>query len=144
MGGWSYGGYFSGLAATKHTKRFRAAMVGAAITDWMSFTGTSEIEHENSLVHWKLWPYDKPELVWARSPMAHTKKASTATLLIHGLDDTRVPPEQAKELYRALRHARVTTELVLYPREGHGLGERAHQIDFMQRFVKWFDTHVRG
>lgn len=71
-------------------------------------------------------------------------ESATATLLIHGLDDTRVPPEQAKELYRALRHARVTTELVLYPREGHGLGERAHQIDFMQRFVKWFDTHVRG
>jgi dipeptidyl aminopeptidase/acylaminoacyl peptidase len=142
MGGWSYGGYFSGLAATKHSARFRAAMVGAAITNWMSFTGTSEIEHENSLVHWKLWPYDAPELVWSRSPMAHTKGSKTATLIVHGLDDTRVPPEQAKELYRALRHAGTTTQVVFYPREGHGLGERAHQIDFMKRFVEWFATHV--
>ena len=144
MGGWSYGGYFSGLAATVHSKRFKAAMVGAAITNWMSFTGTSEIEHENSLVHWKLWPYDQPELVWSRSPMAHTAKSKTPTLIVHGQDDTRVPPEQAKELYRALRHAKVATEVVFYPREGHGLGERAHQIDFMRRFVGWFETHLRG
>ncbi len=144
MGGWSYGGYFSGLAATVHSKRFKAAMVGAAITNWMSFTGTSEIEHENSLVHWKLWPYDQPELVWSRSPMAHAGKSKTPTLIVHGLDDTRVPPGQAKELYRALRHAKVPAEVVFYPREGHGLGERAHQIDFMERFVAWFDTHVRG
>lgn len=143
MGGWSYGGYFSGLAATLHSKRFKAAMVGAAITNWMSFTGTTEIEHENSLVHWNLWPYDDPELVWKRSPMAHTKASKTATLLVHGLDDSRVPPEQAKELYRALKHAGAPTELVTYPREGHGLSERAHQLDFMQRFLDWFDKHLQ-
>lgn len=142
MGGWSYGGYFSGLAATRDTKRFRAAMVGAAITNWMSFTGTTEIEHENSLVHWNLWPYDEHELTWMRSPMAHTAGAKTATLVVHGLDDTRVPPEQAKELYRALKHAGTTTELVLYPREGHGLSERAHMIDFVGRYLDWFDRHL--
>ncbi|MEM6990166.1 MAG: S9 family peptidase [Myxococcota bacterium] len=143
MGGWSYGGYFSGLAATKHTARFKAAMVGAAITNWVSFTGTTEIEHENSLVHWDLWPYDHHDLVWDRSPMAHTAGSKTATLIVHGANDTRVPPEQAYELYRALRHAGTMTELVTYPREGHGLGERAHQIDFAIRFVEWFDTHVK-
>lgn len=143
MGGWSYGGYFSGLAATVHSKRFAAAMVGAAITNWISFTGTSEIEHENSLVHWNLWPYENHALVWDRSPMAHTQGSTTATLVVHGDEDTRVPPGQAKELYRALRHAGTTTEVVFYPREGHGLRERAHQIDFATRFVTWFDRHVK-
>src|SRR5690606_15851033 len=144
MGGWSYGGYFSGLAATKHSTRFKAAVVGAAITNWISFTGTSEIEHENSLVHWTLWPYDEPTLAWERSPMAHTTGSTTATLVVHGMDDTRVPPGQAKELYRALRHAGTTAEIVLYPREGHGLRERAHQIDFANRFLDRFDAHVKG
>jgi dipeptidyl aminopeptidase/acylaminoacyl peptidase len=142
MGGWSYGGYFSALAATKHSERFKAAMVGAAITNWISFTGTTEIEHENSLVHWNLWPYENFELAWERSPMAHASKSKTATLIVHGESDTRVPPGQATELFRALRHFGVRTEIVLYPREGHGLGERAHQLDFAQRFVDWFDEHV--
>ena len=144
MGGWSYGGYFSGLAATRHSDRFKAAMVGAAITNWISFTGTTEIEHENSLVHWKLWPWDEVELAWDRSPLAHAKGSKTATLVVHGNDDTRVPPGQAMELYRALRHHGAPTELVLYPREGHGLGERAHQIHFANRFVDWFDQHVKN
>jgi dipeptidyl aminopeptidase/acylaminoacyl peptidase len=142
MGGWSYGGYFSGLAATKHSARFKAAMVGAAITNWVSFSGTSEIEHENSLVHWNLWPYDDYPLAWDRSPMAHVDKSKTATLIVHGGDDTRVPPGQANELYRALRHKKVKTEVVYYPREGHGLGERAHQLDFAQRWLDWFDANI--
>lgn len=144
MGGWSYGGYFSGLAATMHSKRFKAAMVGAAITNWVSFTGTTEIEHENSLVHWDLWPWDEIDLAWERSPLAHAKGSTTATLVVHGEEDTRVPPGQAYELYRALRHGGTKTELLLYPREGHGLSERMHMIDFANRFVDWFDAHVKG
>lgn len=144
MGGWSYGGYFSGLAATMHSNRFKAAVVCAAITNWVSFSGTSEIEHENSLVHWNLWPYDDFELAWARSPMAHVGKSKTATLVVHGESDTRVPPEQTTELYRGLRHFNDKTEILLYPREGHGLSEKAHQRHFAKKFVEWFDTHVKG
>ena len=77
-----------------------------------------------------------------RSPMAHLKDSQTATLIVHGAADTRVPPGQAKELYRGLRHFGVTTEIALYPREGHGLSERAHQLDFAERFVSFFETHV--
>lgn len=143
MGGWSYGGYFSGLAATQHSKRFKAAMVGAGITNWISFTGTTEIEHENSLVHWNLWPYEHYDLAWERSPMAHVAESTTATLVVHGTADTRVPIGQATELYRALRHFGVPTQIVRYPREGHGLSEREHQADFAQRFVDWFVEYVK-
>ena len=143
MGGWSYGGYFSGLAATRWTKRFKASVIAAAVTDWMSFTGTTEIEHENSLVHWNLWPYDQPEKVWDRSPMGHTNDSQTASLIVHGLADTRVPPSQSTELYRALKHAGAPVELVMYPREPHGLRENVHQLDFVERFVGWFNRYVR-
>jgi dipeptidyl aminopeptidase/acylaminoacyl peptidase len=144
MGGWSYGGYFSGLAATTYSHRFRAAMIAAAITNWISFTGTTEIEHENSLVHWKLWPWDDMTLPWERSPLAHLEGANTAALIVHGLADTRVPVGQSQELYRGLRHRGVTTQLVLYPREGHGIAENVHGLDFADRFLDWFDTHVKG
>ncbi|HVH99882.1 MAG TPA: S9 family peptidase [Enhygromyxa sp.] len=144
MGGWSYGGYFSGLAATTYSDRFKAAMIAAAITNWVSFTGTTEIEHENSLVHWNLWPWDDPTLAWERSPLAHTKQARTAALIVHGQADTRVPPGQSQELYRALRHLGVPTQLVVYPREGHGIAENVHGLDFINRFLDWFDTHVKN
>jgi dipeptidyl aminopeptidase/acylaminoacyl peptidase len=143
MGGWSYGGYFSGLAATLHTDRFKAAMIGAAVINWVSFTGTTEIEHENSLVHWNLWPWDDPTLPWERSPLAHIKGSKTASLVVHGMADNRVPPGQALEIYRGLKHHGAPTQLVMYPREPHGLVENVHSVDFINRFVAWFNAHVR-
>jgi hypothetical protein len=35
-------------------------------------------------------------------------------------------------------------ELVIYPREGHGIAERAHLLDFWERARAFFDKHLRG
>ena len=40
--GWSYGGYMSSWVITQ-TKRFKAASIGAPVTNLMSFTGTADI-----------------------------------------------------------------------------------------------------
>ena len=142
-GGWSYGGYFSALAATKYTDRFKASMVAAGLTNMISFTGTTDIPYEMSVVHWNQWWFDNPELHWERSPISHINIAHTPTLIIHGLKDDRVHPEQSMELWQALRIKGVDTELVLYPREPHGLIERAHKLDYMDRLVGWYKKYVK-
>jgi len=141
-GGWSYGGYMSAWAATRWSERFRAAIVCAGLTNWIAFAGTTDIPNEMSLVHWDSWWFDETELHWARSPLAHLATARTPTLIVHGEADTRVHPEQSVELYTALRLKGVPTRLVLYPREPHGLDERAHQLDFIERTADWFRTHL--
>ena len=98
-------------------------------------------EHVDASVRWRR---RAPRLRPSALELRHTQGSTTATLVVHGMDDTRVPPGQGKELYRALRHAGTEAELVLYPREGHGLRERAHQIDFVGRWLDWFDEHVKG
>lgn len=143
-GGWSYGGYFSALAATRYSERFRAAFVAAGISNWVSFTGTTDIPYEMSLVHWDQWWYDDPALHWDRSPLAHLDAGDTPTLIVHGQADDRVHPAQSLELYTSMRLLEVPVELVLYPREPHGLLERAHQIDFAERTIAWFDKYVKG
>lgn len=144
IGGWSYGGYFSAWAATRHSQRFKAAVVGAAITNWHSFMGTTDIPYEEALVHWDLWCYDEPELCWQRSPMAHINNANTPALIIHGARDLRVPVSQGWELYTGLSVRDVPTEFVIYPREPHGLREDAHQVDCIRRALEWFDRYVKG
>ncbi len=142
-GGWSYGGYFSGWAATRYSERFQAAIFCAGLSNWISFTGTTDIPHEMSVVHWNSWWYDEPELHWERSPIAHIDNAETPTLVIHGANDARVAPGQSYELYTALKHKGIPTQLVLYPREGHGLSEREHQLDYLERVFDWFDTYLK-
>ena len=138
-GGWSYGGYFSALGATTYSHRFKASMVGAGLTNMISFMGTTDIPYEMSIVHWNSWWFNEMELHWDRSPLAHINKAKTPTLVIHGMKDNRVHPEQGLELYQALKIKGVDTELVLYPREPHGLTERAHQLDYIERLVGWYN-----
>ena len=142
-GGWSYGGYFSALGATTYSHRFKASMVGAGLTNMISFMGTTDIPYEMSIVHWNSWWFDEMDLHWDRSPLAHINKAKTPTLIIHGLEDKRVHPEQGLELYQALKIKGVDTELVFYPREPHGINERAHQLDYIERLVNWYNTYVR-
>jgi dipeptidyl aminopeptidase/acylaminoacyl peptidase len=142
-GGWSYGGYFSALAATKYSNRFKASMVGAGLTNMISFMGTTDIPYEMSVVHWNQWWFDNQELHWDRSPLSHINKAGTPTLVIHGLRDERVHPEQGMQLWQALKIKNVDTELVLYPREPHGIIERPHQLDYMERLINWYKKYVR-
>jgi dipeptidyl aminopeptidase/acylaminoacyl peptidase len=146
IGGFSYGGYFSALAATKYTEHFKAASMGAGIANWFSFTGTSDIPHENSMVHWNLEVFKKENaaLVWDRSPVAHAEKSQTALLISHGDKDDRVPIGQGWEMYTVMKLLGKKVELDIYPREAHGFGERNHQLHSIQRNLGWFDKYVKG
>lgn len=141
-GGWSYGGYFSAWAATRHSERFKASVVSAGLTNWIAFSGTTDIPHEMALVHWNSYWYDQPELHWQRSPLAHLENAKTPTMLVHGLKDDRVHPEQSMQLYGALKLKNVPTRMITYPREPHGLLERAHKIHFTNAMLNWFNKHI--
>lgn len=59
------------------------------------------------------------------------------------LDGDRCTPlGQAQELYAALLERGVESELVVYPREGHGLRERDYQLDAWRRTIGWFDRYL--
>ncbi|MFQ6618631.1 MAG: alpha/beta fold hydrolase, partial [Fidelibacterota bacterium] len=143
IGGGSYGGYMSAWAATAYSERFAAAVVFAGISNWISKSGTSDIPYENALVHWNMWWYENPELVWDRSPLSHIKNSRTPTLIAHGERDARVPVSQGWELYRGLKSMGVDVEFIIYPREPHGLREREHQIDFINRVLEWYDRYLK-
>jgi dipeptidyl aminopeptidase/acylaminoacyl peptidase len=76
--------------------------------------------------------------------MSHVDKVTTPTLILHGANDERVPVGQAQELYRGLKDRGKPTELVLYPREGHGIAEYFHQLDRMTRIHDWVTRYTLG
>ncbi len=49
-----------------------------------------------------------------------------------------MPIGQAMYFHRALSQFGVEHELVIYPREGHSITERSHQIDLLRRTRAWF------
>ena len=60
-----------------------------------------------------------------------------------GANDKRVPPANARALYRALRHySEIPVELVVYPDEGHGLTKYEHRKAKMEWDLGWFDKYL--
>lgn len=140
--GWSYGGYMTSWIITQ-TRRFRAAAVGAGVTNLMSFTGTSDIpsfvpDYFRGEFWTDLEPYRR------HSAMFNIGAARTPTLVLHGEADVRVPVSQGYELYNALRRQNVTTEMVVYPRAPHGPSEPRQQLDIMRRHIEWFAQFLGG
>lgn len=140
--GWSYGGFMTSWIVTQ-TKRFKAASVGAGVTNLMSFTGTSDIpgflpdyfggEYWDVFDRWR-----------AHSAMFNVKGVSTPTLIQHGGADQRVPTSQGYEFYNALKRQGVPVRMVVYPRQPHGLQEPKLQLDAMKRNLEWFAAWVLG
>jgi len=142
IGGWSYGGYMAAWAVTQ-TDRFKASVSGAPMTDLASEYGTES----NGINAYDTWfmgtPYENLDLFIERSPVTHARNARTPTLILCGVNDVTDPIGQCQQFYRGLKRYDVETQLVIYPREGHGIREENHQIDVLTRMLEWFDAHLK-
>ena len=112
IGGYSYGGYLSSWAITQ-TTRFKAAVSGGIIADWVSFYGTTDIPHYLR-VFLEAPPFTDQSLARERSPINHSAKVTTPVLFYAGSNDTRTPPGQVDQMHRAVQDAGVTTLKVIY------------------------------
>ncbi|MFO7271682.1 MAG: S9 family peptidase [Sphaerobacter thermophilus] len=136
VGGWSYGGYLTCWAITQ-TDRFRAAVAGASITNWYSFHGGTNIPGFDE-IFLRDNPFTLDGRYATRSPIFYVDRVRTPTLFLHGEQDPCCPVGQAYEMTRGLRSRGVEAQCVVYPREPHGVREREHQRDVMERAVNWF------
>ncbi len=138
--GWSYGGFMTSWVIGQ-TTRFKAAVVGAGVTNLWSFTGTADIPGFLP-DYFAGEPWENFEEYRLHSPMSHVGAAATPTLILHGESDIRVPISQGHELYNALKRRGVTAKMVTYPRMPHGPSEPKFMLDIMRRHVEWVEKYV--
>ncbi len=149
--GYSYGGEMAGFVEGK-TDRFRAIVSGAPVIDQMSEYGTESSSYYDRW--WYGYPWEHSQDAWRQSPISGIAHAKTPFLLLQGKTDTTDPSGQSEEMYRALRQAGVTVELVEYPRENHpglGLGmlgypsrEPWHGFDARKRIVDFISKQFEA
>ncbi len=139
--GWSYGGYMSMWAVTQ-TQRFHAAVIGAGLSDWLSYYG------ENRIDKWMTFyfgdtVYNDPGVYAKSAPINFVKNAKTPSLIVVGDSDGECPPPQSYEFWHALETFGVPTEFVIYPHEGHMFANPVHSRDVVNRAVAWFDKYLK-
>ncbi|WP_236795121.1 S9 family peptidase [Amycolatopsis sp. GM8] len=139
IGGWSHGGFMAAWAVGQ-TTRFRAALMGAGISDWGMLAATGMYGRaEAALGGSHGWESPGPHPHDKLSPISYASRIRTPVLIVHGAADTNVPVSQGEYFHRALTNFGVEHEYVVYPRENHAIRERAHQLDLLNRTRAWFD-----
>src|SRR5215468_778453 len=140
--GWSYGGFMTSWVITQ-TNRFKAASIGAAVTNLMSFTGTTDVPgFIPDYMGAEFW--DNLDVYRQHSAMFNVKGVSTPSLIQHCEGDMRVPISQGYELYNALKQQGVPVRMLVMPRQAHGPTEPKMLLKVMQTNVEWFDKMIGG
>lgn len=140
--GGSAGG-FTALSAITFTDRFAAAASHYGVAD-LELLARDTHKFESHYLDRLLGPLPEAREVYrARSPIHHADRIRTPLLLLQGLDDRVVPPEQAELMAAALDERGVTHALVTFPGESHGF-RRAESIERALLAELQFYAHVFG
>jgi dipeptidyl aminopeptidase/acylaminoacyl peptidase len=139
--GVSYGGQLSDWLITQ-TNEFKAAIPTAGIANLVSYNYmTYYNQYEEMEFGQFLHQGTLMDEAWKRSALRFVAQAHTPTMLCHGENDNDVPIAEAEQFYVALKDVGTEAVFVRYPREGHGIRETKHVIDWTDRSLAWYDQH---
>ncbi len=127
--GFSYGGYMTAFALT-HSTMFRMGIAGAPVTDWGCYDTIYTERYMRT-------PQNNPAGYASSSTVRAAENLHGKLLLIHGMIDENVHFQNSALLIDALQKAGREFELMVYPRDRHGIfngGE--HFRELQARFLR--------
>ncbi|MGE3276223.1 MAG: prolyl oligopeptidase family serine peptidase [Vicinamibacterales bacterium] len=140
--GWSYGGILGGWTITQ-TTRFKAASLGAMVTDWASEYAMG-FNHDVRLWYIGGTPWENPEGYHEQSSYSHIAKVKTPTILFHGEQDDTDTIGQSMMFYQGLADRDVPARFLRFPREPHGFREPQHIRTRDTEEIRWLMKYTRG
>ncbi len=112
--GWSFGGYMSTLCLTKGADYFSTGIAVAPVTNWRYYDNIYTERYMQK-------PQDNASGYDENSPINHVEKLKGNYLLVHGMADDNVHPQNAYDLITALVQANKKFDLMVYPNNNHGI-----------------------
>ncbi len=137
--GWSAGGFMTSWTITQ-TNRYRAAIEGAGITDWLSFIPTSDVQQ---IDYDQRWQEKDVEPFLKFSAVMFADRVTTPLLILHGTNDIRVPMLQGLEFYALLAERGKTVRMVTYPGAPHFPTLWEQRRNVFEEIAAWLAEHNR-
>ena len=140
--GGSAGGYTT-LAAHAFHSAFAAGASYYGISD-LEALATDTHKFESRYLDQVIGPYpERKDLYQSRSPINHLEGFSAPLLLLQGLDDLVVPPNQSEMIFEALKAKGVPTAYLAFEGEAHGFRKAENQIRSLEAEL-YFYSQVLG
>lgn len=144
ISGWSYGGYMTSWLNGYYPDKWKAAVEGAALNDWVMdytiayyqtddlyfFGGSPWVKQ-----YWKIWR--------EQSPIVYAKYVKAPTLIMGDAGDPNVPIVNSYEMYHALRDNGVHTEFYVYPANTHFPHDIVRRTDIFKRWINWMVKYLK-
>ncbi|MEJ5919147.1 alpha/beta hydrolase family protein [Corynebacterium sp. H78] len=140
LGGRSYGGFMSLMAAAWYPDTYAAIIDACGMTSFETYYKSTEPWLAQAAYTRYGYPYQDAELLRDLSPVLRADEMKAPTLFIHGEWDTNVLPRESGQMRDSMDAYGVTTEFLLVPGEGHKFAKPksrrliAHtMLDFLKR-----------
>ena len=85
-------------------------------------------------------PVSDRELLDQLSPLLRAHALTAPLLLVHGLNDTNVPPSESQQMYDALRVLGRAVEQLLFDDDGHEIDKRENRAVLVKAMCDWLTT----
>lgn len=136
--GWSQGGFVALLAITRKDTPFKAAIAGAAPTDWRLYD-TAYTERYMAKPQENEAGYRNSDVL---SHLANLKPGSL--FIMHGMSDDNVQFENATRVIKAMQDQGIDFEMALYPGEKHGVRGAKKSMSRHRLMVDFFDRKLKN
>ncbi len=146
IAGNSYGGFSSWTGITRHADLINAAIPMCGMYKLDIDYYATEMPHGRAYSEEMMGgtPEEFPEKYDNASPGRFIHQIKGAVMIVHGLADSNVGPENSHCAIRELTAAGIPYSTILYPDEGHGVFRRTNVADYLRRAVAFFNAAFAG
>jgi dipeptidyl aminopeptidase/acylaminoacyl peptidase len=144
VSGWSYGGYMTAWLTGHFPSTWKAAVSGAALTDWvMDYTISYYQTGDTYFFRGSPWTAEDRDIWREQSPITAAHNVTAPTLIMGDVGDPNVPLVNSYEWYHALRDNGVPVEFYAYPVDTHFPKDIVRTTDVYRRWVGWMTQHLK-
>lgn len=135
LGGWSYGGYQTIRTMEETNSHYKCGFAVAPVSDWRFYdTGYTE--------RYMRRPQVNEHGYIASSLLSNTDRLQGKLLLISGMADDNVHPQNTWMLVEALVQSGKQFDMQLYPDDNHFLRQRDNYLHLHQRIMRFLQEHL--
>lgn len=139
--GGSYGGFMSVATVIEGADVFGASVNIVGLVNFRTFLERTR-GYRRKLREAEYGPLSDPEFLESVSPLNRASEIKARMLIAHGLNDPRVPVEEAMQLAEELQKLGRDPELIFFHDEGHGFDKLDNRILFGERMVRFLDETI--
>ncbi|SYZ73494.1 putative Peptidase S9 prolyl oligopeptidase active site protein [Candidatus Zixiibacteriota bacterium] len=140
--GASYGGYAVLASITEYPDLFSAAVDEVGIANFVTFL-TNTKDYRRHLREAEYGPLNDTTFLNSISPLYKADRIKAPLLVIHGLNDPRVPISEARQIIEAVRNNGGIVDSLIFPDEGHGISKQSNNILVYQKMIQFFDKYLK-